>query len=72
MTTIETIGQKIELAGVGDIVVTPVEQDPDVGDFVREIRFYETTAGAGLEIFVLRLRSANRDTLQITSPAIDF
>jgi hypothetical protein len=36
MSTIETIAQKIEISGVGDIVVTPVEQDLDVGDFVRE------------------------------------
>ena len=72
MSTIETIAQKIEISGVGDIVVTPVEQDMDLGDFVREIRFYATTSTAGLEIFVLRLRSSNRDTLAITTPTIDF
>jgi hypothetical protein len=73
---IETITQKIELTGVGDIVVTEIEQDPDVGDFVREIRFYDGPAtsgtGSALEIFVLRLRSADRLTLQISSPAVDF
>jgi hypothetical protein len=70
--TIETISQKIELTGVGDIVVTQIEQDQDVGDFVREIRFYSGRAGEGLEIFMLRLRSADRATLQISSPAAEF
>ena len=70
--TIETISQKIELTGVGDIVVTEIEQDQDVGDFVREIRLYGGRAGEGLEIFALRLRSAGRETLQISSPAVDF
>jgi hypothetical protein len=72
MPTIETLSQKIELAGVGDIVVTEIEQDEDVGDFVREIRFYSGPVGEGLEIFVLRLRSAGREKLQISSPAVDF
>ena len=70
--TIETISQKIELTGVGDIVVTEIEQDQDVGDFVREIRFCSGRAGEGLEIFMLRLRSADRATLQISSPAAEF
>jgi hypothetical protein len=72
---IETISQKIELTGVGDIIVTPVQQDPDLGDYVREIRFFNAPAETGtaaLEIFVLRLRSSDPATLAISSPATDF
>lgn len=72
---ISTLAQTVGVDGVGDIVVTTIEQDPDSGDYVREIRIFglPTVAGANKPlVLTLRLRDSDRAAIAITVPSSDF
>lgn len=73
-SVIATLEQKIEISNVTDVVVTTIEQDVD-GDFVREIRFFGTPAEgqtASVQNLVVRIKSATKANLDITTPALQF
>jgi hypothetical protein len=73
--TITTLAQTVQLDDIGDIVVTTTEQDPDVGDYVREMRIFGeplTEGGTAPLIYTLRLRATMRQKLDITAPASNF
>jgi hypothetical protein len=75
MMAISITQQNIEIAGVGDVVVTTIEQDPDAGDYVRDIRVFGQPASEGGSaplLIQLRIRSVSRDALQIISPQSEF
>ena len=65
----------IEVTEVSDVVVTTVEQDPGVGDYVRDVRIFgegATEGGTKPLLIQLRIRAVSRDPLQITSPQTEF
>lgn len=72
-TIISTTEQKIEINDIKDVVVTTVEQDTD-GDWVREIRFFGTPAEGlsadSVQTLVVRIKSATKANLEITTPAL--
>ena len=86
--TINVTFQGIEVTDVGDVVVTPTVQDPDVGDYVRDIRIFgrvvdtgevgspeeqSTTGGTmGPLILQLRIRALTREVIDLSAPAQSF
>lgn len=74
MTVTTSIQQlNLEVTGVGDVIVTDIQQDPDVGDYVRDIRIFEVT-GSGVStllstlIVQIRIRAPTRAALDLTAP----
>lgn len=71
---ITTLEQKIEISDIQDVVVTTIEQDTD-GNFAREIRFFGTPAEgqtASVQNLVVRIKSATKANLDLTTPALQF
>jgi hypothetical protein len=68
--------QSLEIEGVGDVVITDAVQDPQVGDYVRDIRIYNASTAstdAVAQLLVqLRLRATTRDALDIAAPIQRF
>ena len=56
---------------VGQIVVTPIIQDPNLGDFVRELRIFSLPVlGAEPELLMsVRMRALTIKQLEIMTPA---
>jgi predicted DNA-binding ArsR family transcriptional regulator len=59
----------LEVSEVTDIVVTPTQQDEEVGDYRRDIRIMDET---GKIVLQLRVRSIIRDQIDISAPAQEF
>jgi hypothetical protein len=71
--TITISAQNVEIISVSDVVVTPVVQDTDAGDYVRDIRiFTEPMPGMPIMVLQLRIRAAVANVLRVTSPQVDF
>ena len=71
---ITTLEQKIEVSDILDVVVTPIEQDSD-GDYVREIRFMGTPREGVtgiVQTLAVRIKSATKENLDITTPTLQF
>jgi hypothetical protein len=75
MAEIRTTQLNLEIADVGDVVVTTTEQDPELGDYVRDIRIFgvpATSGGSAPLLVQLRIRSASRANLDLSAPAQEF
>jgi len=61
----------MECNPVGQIVVTPIIQDPNIGDYVRELRIFSLPVlGAEPELLLaLRLHALSIKQLEIMTPA---
>jgi hypothetical protein len=62
---------KLECNPVGQIVVTPIVQDQNVGDYVRELRIF-SLPGAGGEpelLMAVKLHALTVKQLEIMTPA---
>jgi hypothetical protein len=62
---------KLECNPVGTIVVTPIVQDQNIGDYVRELRIFSLPAG-GAEpelLLAVRLHALTVKQLEIMTPA---
>ena len=71
---ITALEQKLEISEIVDVVVTTIEQDTD-GNYVREIRFFGTPAEgqtASVQNLVVRIKSATKANLDLTTPALQF
>ncbi len=67
---ITTKAQTVEVSGVTKIVVSNRAEDPNDGDQVREIR----VIGDDPEnpVFILRLKGADANAIEVTAPEHDF
>ena len=72
-SSLSILAQKLWITGVRDIEVTEIVDD-GAGGFVRALRIHgQTEAGEpGLLILDLRLQSASKADLAITTPELDF
>jgi hypothetical protein len=64
-------GVKMDCNPVGMVVVTPIVQDPNLGDYVRELRIFSTPA-TGVEpelLLSVRLHALTVKQLEIATPA---
>lgn len=68
-TTIEVQSQSLEVADIGDLVITNIVQDEVVGDYVRDIRVLNQSGGLAVQ---LRLRSTTKDPLLVSGPANEW
>jgi hypothetical protein len=73
VSTLKIASQKLEITDVRDIVVTEIVDD-GAGGFVRALRIHgQTETGEpGLLVLDLRLQSASKADLAITTPELDF
>jgi len=71
VSALSLMGARMECNPVGQIVVTPVVQDQNIGDYVREIRIFSAPAvGAEPELLLaVRLHAMTAKQLEIASPA---
>ena len=62
---------RMECNPVGQVVVTPIAQDPNLGDYVRDIRIFSLPAsGAEPELLLsVRLHALTAKQLEIATPA---
>jgi hypothetical protein len=75
MADIRISSQSVEVTDVADVVVTTIEQDPDAGDYVRDIRIFGAAVSEGGSqplLLQVRIRASARDPLQIISPQSEF
>lgn len=73
--TIVTQAQTVQIDGVYNVMVTPSVQDPDAGDYVREIRIFGTPPAVGVTpplVMTLRIRDADLANIAITVPSSEF
>lgn len=70
---ISQVSQKLAIAGVKDIEVTPIVDD-GAGGWTRAIRFYGTPATGENKVLTLEvvMQSATKSDLSVTTPEIDF
>lgn len=70
MSTIETLFQVIAVTNVGRVDVTPAAQDPETGDFVREIRVMGKTGnGQNMPaVLVLRINGEAAEDVTLRAP----
>jgi hypothetical protein len=57
--------QNLEVSAVASVVVTTTVQDPNVGDYVRDIRIMDADGNIAVQ---LRIRSSTSDALKMTAP----
>jgi hypothetical protein len=65
----------VEVNDVGQVVVTDPEQDPDTGDWAREIRIFgEEEAGTSTRkhLLTIRLHGESRVWIELGAPAQQF
>jgi hypothetical protein len=85
--TMSVTFQGIEITDVGDVIVTPTVQDPDAGDYVRDVRIFgrliatgevgspeEQALGTttGPLLLQVRIRALTRESLDFTAPAQNY
>jgi hypothetical protein len=65
---------KLDINDIRDVVVTPIEFDESTGLYVREFRFFGTTADPTAttmpQVLVVRSTAATRAALEVTTPAL--
>jgi len=71
IAALQTLGVRLECNPVGNIIVTPIIQDQNIGDYVREIRIFSLPAsGAEPELLLsVRLHALTVKQLEIATPA---
>jgi hypothetical protein len=63
--TLVSMSHTLEVTGVDMLVTTQIEQDPNNGDYVRDVRVLD---GDGNIVVQVRCRSLTRDKLNLTAP----
>jgi hypothetical protein len=65
---------KMECNPVGSVMVTPIIQDPNIGDYIRELRIFSLpVTGAEPELLLsVRLHALTVKQLEITTPPNAF
>lgn len=73
-TVLRMQAMRMECNPVGQILVTPIIQDPNVGDYVRELRIFSLpVTGAEPELLMsLRLHGLTVKQLEIMTPPSSF
>jgi hypothetical protein len=68
---LRTLGMRLDCNPVGSVVVTPIVQDMNIGDYVREIRIFSLpVTGAEPELLLsVRLHALTAKQLEIATPA---
>jgi len=68
---LRTIGIRMDCNPVGSVVVTPIVQYMNIGDFVRELRIFSLpVTGAEPELLLsVRLHALTAKQLEIATPA---
>ena len=71
-STVTTISSVIQVNDVNDVQVTGIEADDD--GFVREVRIYGTSDLSANQMLALtvRIKSATRANLEVTTPNVNF
>ena len=68
--------QVIEVTDVENVVVTEIAQDPETGNYVREIRIFTASGASGetqqQQVVGLRLSNAVRNKIRIVVPQYEF
>ena len=68
-----SIGQIIfEVTAVTDVIVTDPAQDPDVGDWVRDIRVFSGADTEKIMVLQVTIRSTGKQELELTAPTQQF
>lgn len=67
---LRTLGVRMDCNPVGQVTVTPIIQDQQVGDYVREIRIFSLpTGGAEAELLLsVRMHALTVKQLEIYTP----
>jgi hypothetical protein len=70
-STLQMMAVKLECNPVGQIVVTPIVQDQNIGDYVRELRIFSLPAGGAEPELLLsvKLHALTVKQLEIMTPA---
>ena len=65
------MGMRMDCNPVGQVIVTPIIQDQDIGDYVRELRIFSLPAGGAEPELLLsvRLHALTVKQLEIATPA---
>jgi hypothetical protein len=73
-SALRTMGIRLDCNPVGSIIVTPIVQDMNVGDFVRELRIFSLPfTGADPELLLsVRLHALTAKQLEIMTPPSSF
>jgi hypothetical protein len=74
MAQLQTLGMRMECNPVGQVVVTPIIQDQNIGDYVRELRIFSLPAtGSEPELLLsVRLHGLTVKQLEIQTPPSQF
>jgi hypothetical protein len=67
----QMLASSLEINPIGSVVITPIVQDQQVGDYVRELRIFSAqSAGAEqLPILTVRMHALTIKALEIATPA---
>jgi hypothetical protein len=67
---LRTMGMRVECNPVGQVSVTPIVQDMNIGDFVREIRIFSlpVTSAEPELLLSVRLHGLTAKQLEIITP----
>ena len=73
-TALRAIGMRMDCSPVGQIVVTPIIQDTNLGDYIREIRIFSLpVTGADPELLLsVRMHGLSIKQLEIVTPPSTF
>lgn len=74
VSALRTMAVRMECNPVGQVVVTPIIQDPNLGDYIREIRIFSAAvSGAEPELLLsVRLHALTTKQLEIQTPPSKF
>jgi len=74
VSSVQVMAMKMECNPVGSISVTPIIQDLNIGDYIRDIRIFSAPAGSAEPELLLsvRLHALTAKQLEIASPATAF
>jgi hypothetical protein len=70
--TIEAIN--LMFTDIAEVVVTTVQQDPDVGDYVRDIRIFGSAFIGDEKVMIaqIKLRAVDADKIDLIAPQQRF
>jgi hypothetical protein len=71
VSPLQMLTSALEVNPVGSVVITPVEQDQNVGDYVRELRIFSAQSAGAEPVMVLsvRMHALTVKALEIMTPA---
>jgi len=74
VTPLRTVAARMTCNPVGSVMVTPIVQDQNIGDFVREIRIFSLppTGNEPELLLSVKLHALTAKQLEISTPASTF